>query len=190
MTARWPDPRTHLLDAALRVFARHGYEGATVRQIAGEAGVALGLLYHYFPGKAAVLQALFVRSGGLVLEAFAAAAQVPEPRARLAALLRVSAAIVRKHEDFWRVSYGVRFQHSVVAGLAEGIEAQSALFHGLFVALLTEMGRPDPDTEARLLFAGLDGVFQHFVLDSANYPLDRVIEGLIHQHGGLAAESP
>lgn len=182
------DVRTHLLDAALRAFARKGYEGTSVRDIAGEAQVAAGLLYHYFPSKQAVLLALFERSGALVMEAFARAAAVPEPRARLGALVRVSAGLVRAHEDFWRVSYGVRFQHAVVAGLAEGIAAQSALYHGLFTALLTEIGRPDPEVEARLLFGALDGVFQHYVLDPAHYPLDAVVEALVHRHGGSPAE--
>lgn len=185
---RSPDEvRTHLLDAALRAFAAHGYEGASIRDIATEAGVAPGLLYHYFPGKEAVLQALFERSGALVMQAFAEAAAVPDPRARLGALIRVSARLVREHEDFWRVSYGVRFQHAVVAGLAEGIAMQSMLYHTLFTALLGEIGRPDPETEARLLFATMDGVFQHYVLAPATYPLDAVVEALVHQHGGTAA---
>lgn len=185
------DVRTHLMDAALRAFARRGYEGASVRDIAAEAQVASGLLYHYFPSKQALLQALFERSAGLVMAAFAEAATVPDARARLGALVRVSARLVREHEDFWRVSYGVRFQHAVVAGLAEGIAAQSALYHQLFTALLTEIGRPEPEIEARLLFGTLDGVFQHYVLDPANYPLDDVVERLVHQHGGAPApETP
>jgi AcrR family transcriptional regulator len=176
------------MDAALRAFARKGYEGASVRDIAAEAEVAPGLLYHYFPSKEALLQALFERSAGLVMEAFARVAEVTEPRARLGALVRVSAGLVRDHEDFWRVSYGVRFQHAVVAGLAQGIATQSALYLGLFVELLQQMGRPDPEVQARLLFAALDGIFQHYVLDPAHYPLDAVVEALIHQHGGLAAQ--
>src|SRR4051812_13519410 len=97
------DVRTHLLDAALRAFATHGYEGASIRDIATEAKVATGLLYHYFPSKQAVLQALFERSAGLVMEAFAYAAAVPDPRQRLGALIRVSARLTREHEGFWRV---------------------------------------------------------------------------------------
>lgn len=181
------DVRTHLLDAALRAFAARGYEGASVRDIAAEAQVAPGLLYHYFTNKEAVLTALFERSAGLVMEAFARVAAVECPRERLAALIRVSAALVREHQDFWRVSYGVRFQHSVVAGLAEGIAAQSAVYHGLFVALLTEIGRSEPEIEARVLFAALDGTFQHYVLAPEIYPLDAVVELLIQQHGGAPA---
>lgn len=188
---RHPSPediRAHLLDSALRAFARKGFEGTSIRDIGAEAQVAPGLLYHYFPGKEGVLRALFERSGALVMEAFAQAAAVPDARARLGALVRVSARLVREHEDFWRVSYGVRFQHAVVAGLAEGIAAQAALYHQLFVALLAEIGRPDPEVEARLLFATLDGVFQHYVLDPEHYPLGAVVEALIGQHGGASVE--
>lgn len=176
--------RVQLMDAALRAFAEKGYDGASVRDIAAEASVAPGLLYHYFPSKAAVLTALFERSGALVMQAFTAASAEPEPAARLAGLIRVSAALVRAHEDFWRVSYGVRFQRSVLDGLAEGIAAQSALYGQLFTELLTALGRPDPAVEARVLFATLDGVFQHYVLDPAQYPLDAVIEHVIAAHGG------
>lgn len=185
-----PDVRAHLLDAALRTFAAHGYEGASVRQIADEAGVAPGLLYHYFASKEALLQALFERSGGLVAGAFLEVAAVADPAERLGALLRVSAEIVREHQDFWRISYGVRFQHAVVAGLGVGIAAQSALFLGLFTQLLGEIGRPDPAVEAHVLFATLDGVFQHFVLDPAGYPLDAVVAWVVHQHGGRLPEAP
>ena len=180
--------RTHLMDAALRVFAQRGFEGSTVRDIAVEARVAAGLLYHYFPSKQALLTALFERSAGLVMAAFANVAAVEGPRARLAALLRGSAASVRQNEAFFRVSYGVRFQHSVLAGLAPGIAAQCELYVGLFTALLSELGRPQPQLDARLLFATLDGVFQHYVLDPENYPLDAVIERIISQFGGAPAE--
>jgi len=182
------DPRAALMDAALRAFADRGYEGATIKDIAREAGVAPGLLYHYFPSKEAVLRALFERSGGYVLQAFGEVALVPDPATRLRALILTSARIVREHQDFWRVSYGVRFQHAVLTGLAEGVAAQSALYLSLFTALLGELGHPEPALEAHLLFATLDGVFQHYVLAPDGYPLDALLERLIQAHGGAPAE--
>lgn len=196
------DPRTHLMDAALRAFAQRGYEGASVRDIAAEAQVAPGLIYHYFPSKQAILEALFERSAGAVMAAFAEVAEIAEPREKLGALLRVSARLVRADLDFWRVSYGVRFQHAVIAGLAEGIAANAALYREMFTAMLVDIsahemradiiiGRPEPETEALLLFAALDGVFQHFILAPETYPLDAVIDRLILQHGGTTStETP
>lgn len=58
MTRRLPaaERKAQITNAAIRVFARHGYRGATTKGIAGEAGVAEALLYRYFADK----EALFV----------------------------------------------------------------------------------------------------------------------------------
>jgi TetR/AcrR family transcriptional regulator, fatty acid metabolism regulator protein len=53
------DRRRELLDAAVRVFARKGFHGSRVGDIAEEAGVAHGLLYHYFRSKDEVLATIF-----------------------------------------------------------------------------------------------------------------------------------
>jgi TetR/AcrR family fatty acid metabolism transcriptional regulator len=53
------DRRRELLDAAVRVFARKGFHASRVGDIAEEAGVAHGLLYHYFRSKDEVLETIF-----------------------------------------------------------------------------------------------------------------------------------
>ena len=63
------DKRRLILDAAVRVFAREGYHDARVGDIAKEAGVAYGLVYHYFTSKEAVLEAVFRETWSLMLTA-------------------------------------------------------------------------------------------------------------------------
>ena len=45
------DKRQLILDAAIKVFADKGYHGSRVSDIANEAGIAYGLVYHYFKNK-------------------------------------------------------------------------------------------------------------------------------------------
>ena len=59
MSERTTDRRTELLDAAVRVFAAKGFHASRVGDIATEAGVAHGLLYHYFRSKDEVLETIF-----------------------------------------------------------------------------------------------------------------------------------
>ena len=59
MAERAADRRRELLDAAVRVFAHKGFRAARVGDIAEEAGVAHGLLYHYFRSKDEVLETIF-----------------------------------------------------------------------------------------------------------------------------------
>jgi len=53
--------RAHVLDAALTVFAARGFRGATIRDVAREAGVSDGTIYNVFANKAALLEALLAR---------------------------------------------------------------------------------------------------------------------------------
>jgi TetR/AcrR family transcriptional regulator, fatty acid metabolism regulator protein len=63
------DRRRQILDAAVRVFARQGFHTCRVSDIADEAGVAYGLVYHYFSSKEQVLDTLFLERWEILLEA-------------------------------------------------------------------------------------------------------------------------
>jgi AcrR family transcriptional regulator len=63
------DKRRQILDAAVRVFARQGFHSTRVSDIADEAGVAYGLVYHYFDSKDEVLNELFSERWSLLLAA-------------------------------------------------------------------------------------------------------------------------
>jgi TetR/AcrR family fatty acid metabolism transcriptional regulator len=63
------DKRRIILDAAVRVFARQGFHTCRVSDIADEAGVAYGLVYHYFGSKDEVLDTLFVERWDFLLAA-------------------------------------------------------------------------------------------------------------------------
>jgi TetR/AcrR family fatty acid metabolism transcriptional regulator len=63
------DKRRLILDAAVRVFARQGFHTCRVSDIADEAGVAYGLVYHYFQSKDEVLDTLFLERWDVMLEA-------------------------------------------------------------------------------------------------------------------------
>jgi TetR/AcrR family fatty acid metabolism transcriptional regulator len=61
------DRRRQILDAAVRVFARQGFHTCRVADIADEAGVAYGLVYHYFRSKDEVLDTLFLERWNVML---------------------------------------------------------------------------------------------------------------------------
>ena len=54
--------RDDILNAALRVFARQGLDGANMPGIAEAAGVSVGAIYRYFPGKEELFQACCTRA--------------------------------------------------------------------------------------------------------------------------------
>ena len=92
MTSKAPkapatDRRRQILDAAIRVFAREGFNACRVSDIAQEANVAYGLVYHYFNSKDQVLNELFVERWSLLLSAIEETDRAGEtPRQKLAAV--------------------------------------------------------------------------------------------------------
>ncbi|HET6440617.1 MAG TPA: TetR/AcrR family transcriptional regulator [Anaeromyxobacter sp.] len=54
-----PEKRRRILHAAVRVFAEKGYHGCRIADVARAAGVAYGLVYHYFQNKDELLESVF-----------------------------------------------------------------------------------------------------------------------------------
>ncbi len=90
------DRRQRILEAAVRVFAVRGYHAARVGDIAEEAGVAHGLLYHYFSSKEEVLRTLFRDSWRLVIAAVHGIEATDDPATEK--LRRIAAVLLRS----WR----------------------------------------------------------------------------------------
>ncbi len=81
------EKRRQILDAAVRVFARQGFHSTRVSDIADEAGVAYGLVYHYFRSKDQVLNELFTERWSLLLAAIEETdGSDASPREKLAAV--------------------------------------------------------------------------------------------------------
>jgi TetR/AcrR family fatty acid metabolism transcriptional regulator len=98
------DRRRAILDAAVKVFARQGFHACRVSDIADEAGVAYGLLYHYFPSKEEVLNTLFLERWGVMLEMIRAvdAEQIPV-REKLGAIASFIVDSYRHDPDLMKV---------------------------------------------------------------------------------------
>jgi AcrR family transcriptional regulator len=62
LTEKAEDTRTRILNAALALFRRKGFEQTTMREIAEEAGVSLGNAYYYFESKEALVMAFYERA--------------------------------------------------------------------------------------------------------------------------------
>jgi AcrR family transcriptional regulator len=91
------DKRRQILDAAVRVFARKGYHTCRVGDIAEEAGVAHGLLYHYFESKEELLETIFRDTWTLMLQTIKGVEDLGEPAREQ--LRKVTAIVLRSWRD-------------------------------------------------------------------------------------------
>lgn len=98
------DKRRLILDAAVRVFARQGFHTCRVSDIADEARVAYGLVYHYFKSKDEILDTLFLERWGILLRAITEVdeQEIP-PREKLFAIAGFIVDSYRHDPDLMKV---------------------------------------------------------------------------------------
>jgi AcrR family transcriptional regulator len=93
-----------ILEGARRVFARRGFDGATVDDIASEAGLAKGTIYLYFRSKQEIYLEALRRSVGLLrAETEKNMAAAAGSRAKLHAFVHTRLTFFERHRDFFKI---------------------------------------------------------------------------------------
>jgi AcrR family transcriptional regulator len=174
--------RLELASAAARVIACEGIAGATMREVAAEAGWTTGALLHYFANKRELLQ-------------FTLGASLDERRSRRAGRaslgphealrLALSSAlpldeVARLH---WIVTVAFAAQATTDAGLAEIQRDAYREFRDHLTELLdeTDHGASSPDAlrvEAERLIALVDGTALQALFDPDGWPPERQLAAL------------
>ena len=91
-----PEKRRAILHAALKVFAERGYHGCRIADVASEAGVAYGLVYHYFRNKDELLESVFDEQWRIFIGAIRAIAEGPGSAAeQIASVIRFALDVFR-----------------------------------------------------------------------------------------------
>lgn len=183
------ESQRRLLAAAHATFVRLGYDRATIRDIAQEAGVAQGLLYNYFRSKEDLLREVFRAGARDVAEALGAADAAGTPAEQLERVIRRSFEIVRERRDFWLLSYMLRFQPRTAAWLGDELMAWAAAVRGQLAVLLRKVGHRDSAALSRVLFGAIDGLAQHYALNADTFPLDPTVDCLVRHFCQPPAEA-
>ena len=162
------DKRRLNIDAAVRVFAAKGYHTCRVGDIAEEAGIAHGLLYHYFSSKEEVLQTVFRDNWAELLEAFGRIESSDEPPVeQLEAIAKTLLRAWRDRPDIVRVMVREVARSPQLQGQVDEIRAGF-----LVIQRVIERGQADgsfrPDIDARLaswvFYGGLEELLTGWVL--------------------------
>lgn len=153
--------RERLIDAAERLFAAHGLEAVTLRQLAAEVGVSPMTPYRYFADKTAILAAVRARAFRRHAEALEAAFAVEEadPAGKAGAVARAYVDFALAHPEAYKLMFDITqpneadYPELVAAGdrsrrtMTRGLEAMAAA--GLFEG--------DPGLVGHMYWAALHG---------------------------------
>lgn len=173
-----------ILDSAMRLFAEKGYAHTTTRNIATEAGLSVGLMYHYFDNKESLLRAVFDYVMARIDATITAALQNSPPGEVLPNLLRTIFDLLAGEPEFWALFYMLRTQPAIMVILGDDFQQRTGMLRTCFIDELTKAGAENPELEAYYLYSVVEGAIQQYLLDPANYPLAAIMEKMIAQFGG------
>ena len=97
------DRREQILDAAMRAFARKGFTRTTNKDIAQEAGITAGLIYHYFESKEAVFRSIVEERSPLHAIRSLSHEAEQMPPARLLPIIVLQVLRIAESDDFVRI---------------------------------------------------------------------------------------
>jgi len=185
-SARGVAAQERLYRTAIRMISERGYEATTLREIAKEAGVSVGLLYRYFPSKQSVIIALYDE----LSQDFARQTEDPKPgtwRERFLFALEASVRALEPHRTTLRALMPV-----LIGDPDDGVFADSTAFSRLRVQRVFEHAvsgatdAPRPPLAAalgRLLYLVHLGVLLWWLLDRT--PRQRATRALVALSGQL-----
>ena len=174
--------RNAIVEAAMRCFAQRGYAQTTIRHIAAEAGISIGLMYHYFDSKEALLQAVFEKCMAVLSGVLVEAYRGSEPGRRIPNLLRAMFGMLEEDRAFWTLFQMLRGQPAIVAILGDAFRQWTRRLGQLFTAELRSAGRVEPELDALILYSLIEGTIQQYLLDPDEYPLAQVTERIVAQY--------
>jgi len=171
-----------LLEAALKVFAESGYNGATISMIAEEAGVSKGLLYTYFKSKDDLLDEL-ISYGLEKASAIMNSENIPLPadKASFAAGLRAMIHLINESNDFWRLYCMLILQKNMSEKFENMVGDFLKQYLSVYAGYFEKKGSSNPTAEAMLFGAVLDGLMVDMTITPNHYPLDDVLNMVIEK---------
>ena len=173
--------REKLLETAMALFSEHGYTNTSIRNIAVTADVSVGLLYHYFENKEAVLRAVLDYCMAEISKGFVEVAGVAGSLEKIEYLVRNIFEHLQSEQGFWALFYSMRSQPAVMAVLGGEFREWTGRLREIFIDLYTEAGRTNPSLTAHLLYSLIEGSIQQYLLDSIDYPVNEVLETVVSQ---------
>ncbi len=170
-----------ILSSAMRLFAQNGYAHTSIRKIATEAEISAGLMYHYYPSKEALLEAVFNQTMQQIDEALEPIILSQPPGRRVQATLEKIFAMLDQDPQFWQLFYTLRSQPAIMEILGDGFRVRTMALRQFFEGEFIFAGHPTPRIQSYIVYSLIEGTIQQYLLEPSAYPLQEVVDGIYKQ---------
>ncbi len=166
-----------ILISAEELFARKGYHGVSMNEIAKHSEVSKGLLYHYYESKESLLKAIFQSAFDKMASNFEALEQF-DGKDLIRYLIDQAFDFLMYQRDLQRLMIGLAVQVHDLPFVKEIATKKMASHKLLLTSTFEELGYDDPEGEALAFGALLDGIGLQLMVLDIDYDLPKIKEHL------------
>lgn len=171
-----------IANAALEVFTYKGYHSATIANIAKKAGVAKGLVYHYFNSKEELLYQIIFSGMNNLIERFDENRDGVLTQAEMELFINDIFQKIVDNRNYWKLYFSVMLQPNVLNdNLMRQLEEVFKPFMLILIDYFKRQGNPNPEMEYQMLHALSDGIVINY-LTNDNFPLEALKNELIKRY--------
>lgn len=166
-----------ILETALQLFCEKGYYATAITEIAKQAGISKGLLYHYFESKEEVLGALVDRRIGEILVVMNEAKAKSKPAAQICHVAEGAFADVRKQPAVFQFYLNLFSQPNLdpqVAKQSQKLREEQARQFQVQTRMFEQLGVAHPQERSLYFSATLQGVMLMFSTYPQSFPLNAI----------------
>lgn len=174
--------KQQILEAALKIFAAHGYNGATINMIAKEAKIAKGLMYSYYESKEKLVEELIffgMQKAALLLQEKPVSALTSKKAFEES--LRNMINLFLQEKNFWRLYTMLALQPNLAAKFKKEAIAFLEQYMGMYMVYFQKKKSKNPMAEAMLFGAIIDGLMFDLLVAPELYPLEDVMKMIVEK---------
>lgn len=171
-----------ILENALKLFAKKGFKGTSISDIAKSAGISKGLAYNYFKNKDELMLAVFGLLEEEFGEIFISMERESDPSRKLKEMINATFKKLQEDEKFWRLYFNFvmlpelnKEANALLSNiLAEALKMLEEIFK--------DMRIPNPSEESKIFASIIDGVCFHYMFSKKEYPIEKMRKYLIKKY--------
>lgn len=174
--------REHIIEVALKLFAKQGYHATSIAQIAVKAKISKGLMYNYFKSKDDLLKMVIQKGMDEIMQLTVSIDPGLSSKEKLAQLIELSIKHIKDYTAYWNLFISLILQPEVQKNTGSII----AKFREEEVMIMTDLfrqsGSKNPAADAFSLGVQLDGIGLNYVAAPQKFPLEEMKNYLIENY--------
>ncbi len=176
------EKRELILETALELFAKQGYHNTTITQITSKAGISKGLIYNYFESKEELVKAILDDGLDQLIGIFDRNHDGVIEKSEMEYFIKNLFHYLKESREFWKLYFNIAVQPDIIELVSGKISEYFAPMMKMATDYFTSLGFKNPQMEATLFGALIDGISFHYVLNPELLPIDEIQNELMNKY--------